>query len=163
MRVLNLLAMAVATVCATRYWQADVGVTVYFFEMLAGVFVAVFLLLLPTGAVRLRISGPLKVFLGLQWLYVTVAVLSGLVVVLVPVSPASAEQFFPETNERRIRSTLQRHGIPGPGYVMSLGTLEPRKNLAQLIRAFGRLASRRPSGDLRLVLVGALHIELQQG
>lgn len=40
----------------------------------------------------------------------------------------------------------------GPPYVLALGTLEPRKNLPMLVRAFGALAGRRP--DLELVLAG---------
>lgn len=41
---------------------------------------------------------------------------------------------------------------PGPPYVLALGTLEPRKNLPSLVRAFGALADRHP--DLGLVLAG---------
>lgn len=37
-------------------------------------------------------------------------------------------------------------------YVLALGTMEPRKNLPSLVRAFGALADRHP--DLRLVLAG---------
>lgn len=40
----------------------------------------------------------------------------------------------------------------GPPYVLALGTLEPRKNLPSLVRAFGALADLHP--ELRLVLAG---------
>jgi glycosyltransferase involved in cell wall biosynthesis len=40
--------------------------------------------------------------------------------------------------------------------VLSLCTLEPRKNLARLVTAFSRLADNPSLGDVRLVLVGAL-------
>jgi len=43
-------------------------------------------------------------------------------------------------------------GPGGPPYVLALGTLEPRKNLPSLVRAFGELAGRH--GDLQLVLAG---------
>ena len=46
---------------------------------------------------------------------------------------------------------LARLGVRGP-YVAYLGTLEPRKDVPTLVRAFDRLASARP--DLSLVLAG---------
>ena len=66
----------------------------------------------------------------------------------------------PEGCEPRFRPTpcadvLARYGLP-PRYVLAVGTLEPRKNLTTLLRAFARL--RRDGGidpALRLVLVGA--------
>ena len=45
-----------------------------------------------------------------------------------------------------------RAGVTAP-YVAFLGTLEPRKDVATLVRAFDRLAGRRP--ELTLVLAGA--------
>ena len=44
-----------------------------------------------------------------------------------------------------------RYAIPGP-YILFMGRLQPRKNLARLIEAFARLAPGRP--DLSLVLAG---------
>ena len=41
----------------------------------------------------------------------------------------------------------------GDRYVLALGTIEPRKNLAALVRAFDEVAATDP--DLRLVLAGA--------
>ena len=46
-----------------------------------------------------------------------------------------------------------RYGLDGP-FVLTVGRLEPRKNLERLIRAFARARERLDSG-LRLVLVGA--------
>ena len=40
----------------------------------------------------------------------------------------------------------------GPRYVLALGTIEPRKNLPALVRAFGPVAARDP--DVRLVVAG---------
>jgi alpha-1,3-rhamnosyl/mannosyltransferase len=48
---------------------------------------------------------------------------------------------------------LVRLGLQPERYVVSVGTLEPRKNLTRLIRAFERIAGADP--DLRLVLLGA--------
>jgi glycosyltransferase involved in cell wall biosynthesis len=49
-----------------------------------------------------------------------------------------------------------RAGVTAP-YVAFLGTLEPRKDVATLVRAFDRLAGRRP--ELTLVLAGATHAD----
>jgi glycosyltransferase involved in cell wall biosynthesis len=49
-------------------------------------------------------------------------------------------------------SVLDRLRIPRP-YVLFVGTLEPRKNLVRLVRAYRRIAQRRPHA---LVLVGPL-------
>jgi glycosyltransferase involved in cell wall biosynthesis len=60
----------------------------------------------------------------------------------------------PSTPEEvaRVRA---RYGLTRP-YVLSVGTLEPRKNLPLLLRAFERLLARtgRPSAELDLVTVG---------
>jgi glycosyltransferase involved in cell wall biosynthesis len=45
------------------------------------------------------------------------------------------------------------YGVRSP-YVLYVGTIEPRKNLARTLRAFGRIARSRP--DLRFVMVGPL-------
>jgi glycosyltransferase involved in cell wall biosynthesis len=42
--------------------------------------------------------------------------------------------------------------LDGPDFVLSVATIERRKNLPQLVRAFGRVAER--NADLRLVLAG---------
>jgi glycosyltransferase involved in cell wall biosynthesis len=49
-------------------------------------------------------------------------------------------------------ATLERYGLAAERYVLTIATLEPRKNVARLVRAFEAVASRQP--DLRLVLVG---------
>ena len=43
-------------------------------------------------------------------------------------------------------------GLGDDPYILSVSTLEPRKNHARLVKAFEQLAARRPS--IRLVLVG---------
>lgn len=48
---------------------------------------------------------------------------------------------------------LDRLGLRRGGYVLALGTLEPRKNHIRLLAAFEHVAKAQP--DLRLVLVGA--------
>ena len=48
---------------------------------------------------------------------------------------------------------LARLGLVAGEYLISVGTLEPRKNIARLVAAFERVAGLRP--NLKLVLVGA--------
>jgi alpha-1,3-rhamnosyl/mannosyltransferase len=67
---------------------------------------------------------------------------------LLGVSPA----FYPR-NAFECESTLKKHGLTFGGFVLAVGTLEPRKNLLQVIRAYvglpPRVAKRYP-----LVIVG---------
>jgi glycosyltransferase involved in cell wall biosynthesis len=69
---------------------------------------------------------------------------------------ASSSIFRPERDETRLRSVLTRHGIEDRRYVLSLCTLEPRKNLARLVNAFAAISSEARYRDVRLVLVGAV-------
>lgn len=62
------------------------------------------------------------------------------------------ERFAPPERSR-IDHTLERHDIQRP-YVLSLGTIEPRKNLRALIRAHALLCEQRGTAPL-LVLAGA--------
>lgn len=66
---------------------------------------------------------------------------------------AAGKQFHPVTDDAAIAQVLQRYQISSP-YLLSLATLEPRKNLSFLIRCFSRLIKENPDWDLSLVLVG---------
>ena len=67
---------------------------------------------------------------------------------------ADAEVFHHEPSAERIAAARRRYGIlPGP-YLLSLGTVEPRKNLPRLLRCFFRLAEDAAFPDLQLLLVG---------
>ena len=57
-------------------------------------------------------------------------------------------------NRKKQRLKTQR--IPAGRYVLSVCTLEPRKNLAHLIRCFAQLIQQERLPDLHLVLVGNL-------
>jgi glycosyltransferase involved in cell wall biosynthesis len=67
---------------------------------------------------------------------------------------APREVFHPELDPTRIAASLEKHGIPGRGYVLSVCTVEPRKNLARLVRAFFALVEAERLPDVRLVLTG---------
>lgn len=66
---------------------------------------------------------------------------------------AAAKHFYPVKEAALIAHTLQRYAITQP-YLLSLATLEPRKNLSLLVRCFLRLLEANPDWDLTLVLVG---------
>ena len=65
------------------------------------------------------------------------------------VTPLAAT--LPETSAD-VDEVLTRLGVPRP-YVLFVGTLEPRKNLPRLVRAYGRLAGELPHA---LVLAGPM-------
>lgn len=62
-----------------------------------------------------------------------------------------AERPTPDPSERR--RVLDRLGLEGSRFLVTTGTLEPRKNHERLIRAFHELATADPG--LRLVIAGA--------
>ncbi len=71
--------------------------------------------------------------------------------------PASRMSVVPHAARALVRSNdepalLQRFDLTPGGYVASLATIEPRKNLARLVTAYELLARKHPG--LRLVLVG---------
>ena len=68
---------------------------------------------------------------------------------------AAASHFYPANNPQTNETVLQRHGIDAPGYILSLCTLEIRKNLQIVVNAFARLHQDKkiPPGT-KLVLAG---------
>ena len=66
---------------------------------------------------------------------------------------ASDETFAPEKNSAALAEFRQRKNLPSK-FILHVGTIEPRKNLARLIRAFAR-AKRSSKFPHCLVLVGA--------
>lgn len=73
---------------------------------------------------------------------------SQITTVLLGVSP----EFHP-VSEDRCRDTLARHGLNYGGYLLAVGTLEPRKNLATAIAAYAQLPDAVRS-RIPLVIVG---------
>lgn len=64
--------------------------------------------------------------------------------------------FHPVTDPAAIADVRRRHGIGDRPYVLSLSTIEPRKNLDHLLRCFARLVQQPAHSDLQLVLAGSL-------
>jgi glycosyltransferase involved in cell wall biosynthesis len=71
------------------------------------------------------------------------------------VTPAAAPTHFkPVVDETELEKIRERYGIVA-NYLLSLGSIQPRKNLTRLIDAFQWLRTSRPDGELpQLVIAG---------
>jgi glycosyltransferase involved in cell wall biosynthesis len=69
---------------------------------------------------------------------------------------AAAAHFRPVEDERELRRVRQLYGIEGD-YILAVGSVQPRKNLARLVSAYSDLRRRPDQAKLpRLVVVGKL-------
>lgn len=69
--------------------------------------------------------------------------------------PGVTQALQPIKDSLHILQILNKYKMSGKPYLLSLCTIEPRKNLDFLLRCFNRLLSQEPSLDVNLVLVGA--------
>lgn len=69
------------------------------------------------------------------------------------VSPSVANEFKTSASKESVEKIKQKYGLP-KHYILSVGTLEPRKNLTTLLNAYARLPKRLKQ-SYPLVLVGA--------
>jgi Glycosyltransferase len=67
---------------------------------------------------------------------------------------AASEIFYPCHNSEEIFSIKKKIKIPDVPYILSLNTIEPRKNIAHTIRCFARIVEQEKIKDLCLVIVG---------
>jgi glycosyltransferase involved in cell wall biosynthesis len=67
---------------------------------------------------------------------------------------AASEMFYPNHDPEEQDRVRQKYDIPEGPYILSLSTLEPRKNIDQTIRCFARMIEQEHISDLSLVLVG---------
>lgn len=67
---------------------------------------------------------------------------------------ANPKIFYPCFNLEQIEITKKKYHIPANPYILSLSTLEPRKNIDHLIRCFVKMVQEQHILDLNLVLVG---------
>lgn len=75
--------------------------------------------------------------------------------VLVVHLAASREVFYQENNKEKIGEILKKYNISAESkHLLSVSTLEPRKNIERTIRAFLKLIQQERINDLNLVLVG---------
>ncbi len=63
---------------------------------------------------------------------------------------AAPPGYHPVADRDRVRRAARRHGISETGYILHVGTLEPRKNLTRLVEAYGLLRQRLPAPPLVL-------------
>lgn len=75
---------------------------------------------------------------------------------------ADNNMFYQCQDKIRIRSVLSKYNIPNAPYILSLCTLEPRKNINHLIKCFCRLINEINDKDLFLVLVGNIGWDTQE-
>ncbi|HEV7376742.1 MAG TPA: glycosyltransferase family 1 protein [Pyrinomonadaceae bacterium] len=67
---------------------------------------------------------------------------------------AAPEYFAPVEDEREVRRVRELYKIRGD-YILAVGSIQPRKNLARLIKAYSALRRARPQANLpQLALVG---------
>jgi glycosyltransferase involved in cell wall biosynthesis len=67
---------------------------------------------------------------------------------------ADPRLFHPGADEREHAAVRVKYGLGDAPYWLSLCTLEPRKNIDTVVRAFGRLSREGAAGRSKLVLVG---------
>ncbi|GAA6621802.1 glycosyltransferase family 4 protein [Scytonema sp. NUACC26] len=68
---------------------------------------------------------------------------------------AASKLFYPCLDSQQIAATRGKYNIPNAPYILSLSTLEPRKNIDLTIRCFLQVIQQEKIQDLNLVLVGA--------
>ena len=67
---------------------------------------------------------------------------------------AAPKHFRPVLDEEELQRVRQTYGIEGD-YILSVGAIQPRKNLSRLVAAYANLRQAKPEGNLpKLVLVG---------
>jgi glycosyltransferase involved in cell wall biosynthesis len=73
----------------------------------------------------------------------------------IEVLPYAPHHGLAPASDESVTTTLARYGLPHRGYLLSLGTVEPRKNHARLVDAFEILNLQRTmQRDMRLVIAG---------
>ena len=68
---------------------------------------------------------------------------------------AASDLFYRCSDKERMALVRAKYAIPDAPYILSLSTLEPRKNIDHTIRCFAKLVQEQNIKDLYLVLVGA--------
>ena len=68
---------------------------------------------------------------------------------------AEPDLFYPCDDAQLKAAVRRQYRIPDGPYVLSINTLEPRKNLEQVVRCFAKIVREQNIADLNLVLAGA--------
>ena len=67
---------------------------------------------------------------------------------------AASDNFYQCDDPVKLSAVRRQYGLPDAPYLLSLSTLEPRKNIVQTIRCFTRFVEESGDTELHLVLVG---------
>lgn len=67
---------------------------------------------------------------------------------------AASDRFYPCPDADQFNSIRAKYGIPDAPYILSLSTLEPRKNISHALRCFFQLIQQENIPDLNFVLAG---------
>ncbi|HEY5282619.1 MAG TPA: glycosyltransferase family 1 protein [Polyangia bacterium] len=67
---------------------------------------------------------------------------------------AASQHFRPDLREDEWPALKRKYNLPDEPYALTLSTLEPRKNIAQVIRCYAQLVAEGRVGDMKLVMVG---------
>ncbi|MDB5326825.1 MAG: mtfA [Phycisphaerales bacterium] len=78
----------------------------------------------------------------------------------IDVVPNGVHADFKPAGEEAIDAVRKQYGLSGP-YVLTLGSLEPRKNLATLLKAWPQIAAKRD--DLTLAVAGGANLSIFNG
>jgi glycosyltransferase involved in cell wall biosynthesis len=74
-------------------------------------------------------------------------------IIVVPLAASSV--FCKETNQEKIEHVKIKNNIKCDKYILSVSTIEPRKNLMLLIKTYKELLKQNNNFDLKLVLIGS--------
>jgi glycosyltransferase involved in cell wall biosynthesis len=76
---------------------------------------------------------------------------------------AAREQFYPCQDSARIQAVREKYGIPFHArFLLSVNTLEPRKNMERAVRSFAQMVQENSIDDLYYVLVGTRGWQYEQ-
>jgi glycosyltransferase involved in cell wall biosynthesis len=67
---------------------------------------------------------------------------------------AATNHFQPDLRADAWPALKRKYNLPDQPYALTLSTLEPRKNIAHVIRCYAQLVASHQVGDMRLVMVG---------
>jgi len=90
-----------------------------------------------------------------------IAELTGLPAERIDVIGNGVDARFAPPADDEVERVRARYGLGDGPYVLTLGSVEPRKNLATLLRAWPRVAGRR--GDLTLAVAGGANLSIFNG
>ena len=73
-------------------------------------------------------------------------------IIVIPLAASSV--FYKENNQEKIEYVKIKYNIKSDNYILSVCTIEPRKNLILLIKTYKELLIQNADFDLKLVLIG---------